>query len=235
MEILKDKGNPVPLLDYADFITVPFGGAATAISREGTIGVLFYNLLKPGWMPIHPAIYNRSELYTERFVDKIYQSIPESLNADISAASRVLEVDLGVVENNGAFNICYQGKKVCSISEEELGRDKFAVNSDDRWGKEVGYERSLSKLESGVTTEGKPHYTYIFSYPPEKMSAIDRRFYPLSRETIDAYKFKVIDPDRTAELIVWHTHNTDYLSRLLMIRSFAILFNNLGLEELGLV
>lgn len=230
MEVLE-----APLLDYADFITVPYGGATTAISREGASMVLFYNLLKPGWMPIHPAIYNRSELYTERFVDKIFQSMPESLGSDIGAASGVLGVDLGIVENNGAFNICYQGERVCSISKKELGRDKFEVNSDDRWGKAVGYERSLSKLESGVTTEDKPHYTHVFSYPPEELSEVNRRFYPLSREIIDAYKFKVIDVSRAAELIVWHTHNTDYLSRLLMIRSFAILFNNLGLEELGLV
>lgn len=228
-----DQKKPIPPLNYTDFISRPRAGElAQSVDRLPTL--LFRCLLKPGTMPIHPDLFNKPEFYTERFVDKIFRSMPDSLGSDISAISKVLGVDLEIVEQDGTFKILNQGVNVCSIGQNELKRSKFETGYD-YGSKHIGYDYSASKLVAGVTDEGEPHYTQIVPYPPEELSEIARILYPLNRETINAYKYKDVENGRAAELIVWHTHNTDYLSRLLIIRSFAVLFNNLGLEELGLI
>jgi hypothetical protein len=166
-------------------------------------------LLDPREIPLHPLVYN-SELYKPSFVTRVHQAVPKAVLADISVIERILgiNIDIPVTDQQIGPGI---------VSAVVLDEIRFGYS---RGGKAI--DLSFKGTSMGVgTLEGiRP-----FTFSPNET-------HPLPSEKIQAYSCLTDGP--FSYLHGWSTNNyqNKSLPFWLYARSFAVLFNNLGLDEL---
>ena len=179
------------------------------------------DFLTPREIPLHPRVYESDFAFTPEFVDQVLVTIPKSVEVDIREVERMTGERLPVE---------IKGQVVKQIGEdswgdvlEEISEDCYTdPNSKYLW---VGGDPNIV-LHSDISPHiGEPHRTH-----PMSKNKLRQYF-------VDPNKYKDEVGYRMEGTITWGQHNflLGPISLQLVLRNFAIQFNNLGLQRLGIV
>lgn len=197
----------VPLLEYKEFFD---------LNRKQ------YGLdpiLGADQIPVHPKVFEAQELYTPEFADEVWESVPESIKADAKALESVTGVPVPVKVSDS---------DICWVNREGQDRDITLFSS-------FGIEANTNQRQVWL----RPSGDYIDLGLDSRNHLIrSRRLYtgPLSKSKFKIYALPETE-NSEGGLITWYTHNRKLIKfpTQLIFRNFAIQFNNLGLQKLGLV
>lgn len=172
-------------------------------------------VLSPREIPIHPKVFEADSTYTPDFALKILESIPGSVRKDVEVIEGLIKRDLGVhVTDSGIYE-----------NGREVSFGDFRISADPAHS-DLGIEPRVS---------ANAENTYIQRKRPV---IIMPHNHPLPRKKLAAYFVKPdLERYQGEGMLTWTAHNSGGLSmaNLLVLRNFAILANNLGLERLGQV
>lgn len=166
--------------------------------------------VSPSQTPCHPRVYNNPAVYTDRFKDRVANTIPDSVRADIEAIEGILGSKTGIkVTRRGIVH----GDTILTFDDPSLhmrvSEGKFV---------EVQYANATIALD---TREGHRREFTPYSHPM-----------PLEKLRAYALDYKV-ESQFDLRIPSWYGNNVmDQGWPLAMyFRNFAIMFNNLGLQE----
>lgn len=165
-------------------------------------------ILLPGEIPLHPAVFNSDLVYTLEFVKQVYYAIPESVEKDVFEIEKALGTKTGIKVTEGI-----------SIAD---ALDGLAFNMLDHrpnpLRKCVDIIYGQANIAMDVEDKAVRH---LFDQ------------HPMGRLKQESYAFS--NDGGRLEHLVWYVHNIHdgRLPMDLYFRNFAILFNNLGLEQLA--
>ncbi len=195
----------IPLLEYGDLVY---------------LGECGPSILKPSQIPVHPSVFKAPEFYTTDFAQKVFSLVPDSIRQDIAVIQAKTGQELPVV----------------------LTPD--GISDKESWGREELFKdfNAFARFE-GIQVTIEPPNTAggTNTYLRRTEQCCD--YYPaIPEELARKYEYKFGDAkseigSRTPmALIVWNVHNLNCapLPVQLTLRNFAIMFNNLGLQELGI-
>lgn len=175
-------------------------------------------ILKPNEIPVHPMVYESSLVYTSQFAQRVAAAVPDSIKEDMAVIKRVLGHDLKLeVDQEG---IQTAGGRVSAFKHLFASFDIMA--SPGRKTLDVAY--GSANIAVGSAPEGcAPYRIQPFSFDPHPMSAERLKIYGFDPEVSDSF------------LHVWYIHNLSTFGDpgLMYFRNFAIMFNNLGLQEIN--
>lgn len=171
----------------------------------------YVQILGPNEIPVHPSVYASPLVYTPQFVKTVVAAVPDSIKRDIETIDRV-------IHSNYNFEIDEEGLNEGS-SHKILFTDFTATCNPQR--RQVEVEYVSSNIAGGSPPGG---------YKPYRFSP---RPHPIPMDKLIAYGFDPDDDEST--IYTWYTHNIlSFGNRVFMyFRNFAIMFNNLGLQELA--
>lgn len=175
----------------------------------------FAKIVEPNEIPVHPDVYLSPQVYTKEFVAKVAISVPGSIRQDVVAITRTLGVLLGMeVTSEG---IVYANEKT------RFEDFNIIVSSGDKGLAEVEVAYGPGNATNiALVREGFCKREF---YPDDS--------HPMPKEKLKAYGH--VPGDYDSKLPTWYIHNLSFagFGGLLYFRNFAIMFNNLGLKELG--
>lgn len=169
-------------------------------------------ILEPKRIPVHPLIFKSPQLYTTEFAQKAFALVPESIRQDIMAIEDKVGEKIPVV-------LTSEGVYQTGEYKHEQFFNEFSVQAN-RSGEAVGIEPRIS-ADAINTWINRLQPVFDFPLIPK---ALERAY------EVDEDEFK------HEGVIVWRAHNIGNASLplMLVLRNFAIMFNNLGLQELGI-
>jgi hypothetical protein len=181
------------------------------------IGECGYSILKPSSIPVHPEVYKSPQFYTTEFAQKVLGLVPDSIRQDIVAIEAKLGQKLPVVLT--PEGISEGGDRI------ELFKDFHAFARSE--GNQVTVEPPNIAGATNIYLRRTERSINVQPVVPEKLAR--------------KYEYKLGDAEtkigsRTIRaLVVWNVHNLSDapLPVQLALRNFAIMFNNLALQELG--
>lgn len=176
-------------------------------------------LLGPGEIPVHPQAYLSPEIYSQKFVDQVMESIPAAVAADIEAIRALLDKDFGlgsdaegITQNGYPFKTHFKRFHPYLVEGEAIG---------------------LSNGHTSITLlrEGSAHRQPVIFTPDQN--------HPMPREKLMLY-----DSDsagltglrsQSIRLRAWNLNNIydSGLTGFVLFRNFAIAANNLALARRG--
>lgn len=172
-------------------------------------------ILRPDEIPIHPSVYTSPFAFTPDFLREVRRQMPQALRDDISEIERILGEKSEIV-----------------VTEESIAYRREETRFDQIEHKVNPVERKLSVGVYASTIGILPHL------PRPRVLEINtgrtlgiQSAHPLSQEKALEYAF---DSDGDyLKLYTWYTHNLHDQGEPLFhyLRTFAILFNNLGLAR----
>lgn len=198
----------LPLLEYRDLIDARF--------KNTDLGIL-----PPGQIPIHPKVYRSLELYTLEFADFVIAKVPESIRGDLAVIEAVVGKLPVSVDDTG---IRWLGRDY--INEHDVEFDSFWAETNSSGNVWLIDDDSVA-INMGIDIQRADMQLIDLPYPS----------HPMSRGKLKKYMVKPKDFDEARGIITWHTHNLSIgaTGDLLFLRSFAIMWNNLGLQRIGAV
>ncbi len=193
-------------LAYADFI------APQRANEQSRI-------LRPDEIPIHPKVYVSDFAFTPEFVEEVRRQMPRALHEDISEIERVLGKSLGLYVTD---------TQIAQAGERCSDKTEFA---------EIGHEVDPTRktidvgiFASTINILRDRNSTLEISPPIEAFPGLT---HPLPLEKVEEYAFKSDGRYHTCH--TWYTHNLHDQGKSLFhyLRTFAIVFNNTGLERIA--
>jgi len=179
-------------------------------------------ILNPREIPVHPRVFESPQVYTQEFADHVWASVPDSIRADISVIQDKIRNALPVyVTDDGVMS-----RRGPHLDMPEIF-NAFSVQANPKQ-RSVWVEPLMSAEAINLGLGPEHHYR---SDPRS----------PRVRSLFLAWKLKAYTAPETDDaeegLINWHSHNVGMASLplLLILRNFAIKFNNLGLQRVGAV
>jgi hypothetical protein len=166
-------------------------------------------ILPPKEIPLHPTVYGFEPAFKLGFLERVRQATPEAVIQDLEAIKGVLGFSLGI-ELSG--NELREGQNEIDLDRvriiPSLRRNFFSVNYGST-------NMSLGDMEG---------------FEPRRLQPASD--HPLSQEKLKAYAIDPDDPLLTAYR--WDTNNLfDHgVALTSYMRNFAILFNNMALDEI---
>lgn len=202
-------------------------GQSSAERQTGGIPLLEYaELLRPGQVdpvlnpdkiPIHPAVYESPSVYTHQFTTMVAMAVPGSIRRDIEAMKRVLNTDFNLEVDEESIYI-----KGVDSDLKNLFKSFDLDTYPDKHRLDLMY--GSSNIAVVPPERGRIPFTFRpFSFNP----------HPIPLEKLIAYGY---DPDDgRKDLISWYAHNLPrfHIPIRMYFRNFAIMFNNLGLQEIN--
>jgi hypothetical protein len=170
---------------------------------QGTRRILF-----PERIPVHPLVYRSDFAYTPEFVTKVRESVPESIAQDVGTIEPLLGLQLGVFLMDG----------VPAHGGEPIDQDALTFRADpNKRFVEVGY------LSTNIALDTREGFSRVLSPHSHPIAAEKLRRYSLTPED-----------EHSPNIPTWYIHNLgdNGLLVAMYLRNFAIMFNNLGLEQL---
>jgi hypothetical protein len=199
-------GHGIPLLEYGDLVNPEF--AQYGVSP----------ILDASRVPIHPLVFESPQFFTVDFARRVLASVPNSIRRDVAEIEAKCgpKVPVKIVERG-----------VTLVRDETLvDEEDITLFSDVRIIKESATDIGLAYYASGFAIDLWADSTRpVFGDPDNLlMSRVKAQYYE-----VDADKYNYDG------MLKWDAHHRGYarLPLQLILRSFAIMFNNLGLEELG--
>lgn len=202
----------LPLLEYGELLD---------LNRARIYGLS--PILYPREIPVHPAVYESPESYTSEFARQVWASVPDSIRADIATIEKKIDHKLRI-------EVTDQG--VHTTGEEsslDLGElfEKFIIKANpSRRSIWVQPHLSAEAIDLGLDV----------SRPDLRMISMPFENHPMSTKKRKLYE---IDPEKYEEegMITWTAHNASMasFSLLLILRNYAIMHNNLGLQRVGAI
>ena len=165
-------------------------------------------ILGPGEIPIHPRVYDSEFAFTREYLARIRESLVESMRKDLSVIERV--INLGSTR----YEITEHG--IVHGVDLEISFADIIYYADPR-KRAIGTDYGSSNID-------------IMQHLERELNVDES---PIPRPKLEEYAFDY-ETDGHPRIHVWYTHN--YLDHgfplELYFRSFAIMFNNLGIREL---
>jgi len=193
----------MPILQYLELIAPERGPGRILYSHE---------------IPISPDVFNSDFAYTTDFIERVKNAVLSSMVEDISEIERILQISL-LVEIDGEKIM--HGSRTLDISQINTYPHKKGNSVN------VGFASSNIAMDN---TEPDNFYPFIGKIILEpEYAEIDR--HPMGERL---FKFSMKGRYGLRVAPVWYAHNLD-TARLplnLYFRNFAILFNNLGVQQL---
>src|SRR3989338_4580447 len=174
---------------------------------------LNHAILSPGEIPIHPVVYAASQAYSLDFVNHVRASMPDALQEDIATIDRLLGVKLGITVDDdsirgreGLYTLHINDERDIGLIVDEGRRVQLGRGSTGVW---------LNINEPGELSVWKGHH------------GVD---HPMTTDRLRAYGAK---GESLLHVPVWHIGNLKDQGEPVYhyIRTFAVQFNNLGLQE----
>ena len=172
-------------------------------------------ILSPTEIPVHPSVYSSDQVFQFSFLRRVHEATPEAIIRDMDAINRVLGSSINM-----------------EVTSQQLGTGETAIELDD-----INIYPSSKKRYFSV------HYFStsmslgdLEGYAPKILRPYGG--HPMPKEKLVAYAIDptmdVNNPDFT--LHCWDTNNyqDNGLPLMLYLRNFAITFNNMALDEIGL-
>lgn len=207
-------GAGIPLLEYGDLVA----GQRRLLSP----------ILGPHMIPVHPLVYESSHVYTPEFGQRVWESVPESIRQDIAAIESIVKGKVPVEVTDEAVRLTWFGDRLDGVTlpgDVERFEDFVVAATPSVKRMEVRQRFSADGLNIWIMASDN---RYLYTMPIVE--------HPMSKEK--ARQYEIDDPEKYQDegLIVWHAHNNGNaeLPLELIFRNFAIMFNNLGLQELGI-
>ena len=199
----------LPLLEYGELVD---------LDRMRKYGLS--PILDPHEIPVHPVVFKSPSVYTPEFANRVWLSVPDSIRADIAAIEEGVGPPVPVrISDLGVYEITQRlGRPI-----QQLFLD-FAIAADPE-KKSIWVEplRSADAINLGLS--GSHH----------RLSD-DRVFNRASIPQAKLASYVLPETDESeGGIITWYAHNIGMaeLPLLLIMRNFAIQFNNLGLQQVG--
>lgn len=200
----------LPLLEYGELID---------LGRLRKFGL--NPILDPHEIPVHPAVFKSSDVYTPEFANQVWASIPDSIRTDVTAIEAKVGIPVPVRVSSWGV----------SETTERMGRKErqtylgFGIEADP--GEKSIWVEPLRDANAVNLALSKSHYRFTIK------PIFNRASIPQAK--VDLYILPETDKSE-AGIITWYSHNIGMagLPLLLIMRNFAIMFNNLGLEKLGI-
>lgn len=163
--------------------------------------------LTPIEIPIHPLVYDSPDCYTQEFLDRIRGRLVDSVREDDIIIREVLGVD----------------------TKLDIGDESIRFGCREIPYSSVRYIFDPEKREIGAyiaTTSAS-----IRRHAETKLFLSPFNPHPMSLERLKEYAYDSSDPEKP-KVHTWGIHNINEqgIGAVLLLRNFAILFNNLGLE-----
>ncbi len=186
-------------------------------------------ILCPGEIPIHPKVYNSPLVYTPEFIMEVRAQMPDALRKDISEIKRILQEPLGfTITNEGILDV--NPKRKFHEEPQKFNDIKFEVDQSKKtlWG-------GIYASTIGILSSRDSEFS-ISQKPPIGWPSFS---HPLPKEKAEQYCFRhersSFGQDQGYYVChTWYNHNLHDQGKLLFhyLRTFAIVFNNLGLAKL---
>lgn len=168
-------------------------------------------IIEPHKIPVHPSVYRADAVYTPEFAERVTQSLPDSIRKDVATIERIMGINLRLEVTDEA--LIHNG--------DELPFENFTVRANPNAKfVEVSYVSSNIALDTREGYQAKLRPSATHPMPQDKLRA-----YGFNPEQLDI------------QLPTWYIHNLSHVGfgGFLIYRNFVIMFNNLGLREVGLV
>lgn len=176
----------------------------------------FMPLHTPRYIPIHPDVYESPFAFTAGHADAVLKALPEYIQEDALALGRKLP------------SLSFEKERLDDILTEPS-----LMRATANEGTAVGFGFGSVNIAMGKRTDSQDYMTEIVG---GGLSGGYRS--TLSREKIRAYDFfrGAHAANGTYQLRTWYAHNIHDGGPevLLLMRNFAIAFNNEGMKRLGM-
>jgi len=176
-------------------------------------------ILSPQQIPIHPKVYLSPETFTPEFAKEVWANVPDSIRADLTAIETKTGIRLPIgVDDSG---VRWLGEDL--LLEHDVEFDEYLIDADPKEGITVEDIESIA-VNIGLNT-----------YSADMQISGPHPNYPLSKDKLARYMVNPKDFNDKEGIITWYVHNLGLGSTgsLLVLRNFAIMFNNLGLQKIG--
>jgi hypothetical protein len=174
----------------------------------------------PGHIPIHPSVWRSKFAFSEQFVDEVVKRVPQSIKDDLEEARRIYGKNYETEVLDWG-----QGGWVVQDRSARKGFSIGITSSDLRSRVLILPKRSYLRVKSGIDPE-------IILDPEGEYAAFIHGddSYKLGKERLREYN---CGSEKEPKALTWWTHKVHDASRedLLVLRNFAFLVNNLGLQR----
>jgi hypothetical protein len=174
----------------------------------------------PGKIPIHPSVWRSKFAYSEKFVDEVIKRLPQAIKEDLQTARKITGKDYGVeVLDWGKEGWVVQDRSV----RKGMGRGITSSDLKARWfvNPKKSYLRQRSGTDQEIILDPTGQYAaFIFENDFERACSDERlREYNCGSEA---------EP----RALTWYSHNLydATTEHILILRNYALLVNNIGLE-----
>lgn len=201
----------IPLLEYGELVD---------LDRSRKYGLS--PILDPREIPVHPKVFGSPNVYTQEFAQQVWISVPDSVKRDIAVIEGKTGVPVPVEVTNVSISETQGDPTFREV--ERFGEFFVQANPKERsvW---VEPEFTATAINLGLDKE---HF-YKTGVHLLKKGPIP----------IEKQRLYLTPPAKNTErgIITWYSHNVGMarLPLLLILRNYAIQFNNLGLQRLGVV